>query len=510
MRTATHVLILLLLFSAGERLRAQEQSASEGLPRVGLFLEHEDIRYFHLFEYNRDVRTATFTPRADHGLDCVLRTEETEARFTFDSTEYAALALWIEDFERITESKSSISAYLTGRGDMQLQLATRRLLEAGVLPPARPQRDSCQPLQLRLRYGDRMEARLLTLRDSTLALWTGDLPYDYRDTGGQLRLYHTSEIDSIFLPYTESTASERLTSWMIGTLAGMFVMAEVSRNASEGPGGSGNSPTGLATGVLVGGLLGGLPALALTGSVVGQHDGWRMEDRPWEETREELLPYRCSPVSPPELRARFVSDVRPRYPQRETPPEPPASTADWDAPFAAGVEMQLHLYNARSRPYSVLPGVSLAWQLPVLRHDDGSHCLSLQLRGMGGLSYYGAGLALRYRPEDGLRYLAAIEYLRNNDDLGKFTSSTMSNYSRYDGFLLKDDLLRECYASVGVEYPIGSTFLALLYRFTLRGAVVEAHRFHSYDDDVINIYAPALYGGISLLLSIPFAPNDIF
>ncbi|MDT8325393.1 MAG: hypothetical protein RRA94_14870, partial [Bacteroidota bacterium] len=238
--------------------------------------------------------------------------------------------------------------------------------------------------------------------------------------------------------------------------------------------------------------------------------GFRPDDVSLAELREAIAPHDCLGPAPPEVIDAMQNDVRPRYPLRGKTEETTRQVAvRWEAPFSIGLAMNLNAYGVKSRPFGVLPGLALSWQLPLLH--DGETALALTLRGMAGISYYGGGGYLRFRQSAHLRFFAGFEYLRNNDDLGKYTVSTMSRFVRYETDVLQSRWQQESYLTVGIDVPLRTAYLTLQYRHALEAALVVAETRHTTSYVyVTNLNAPVGYGAFTVSMSAPFSLSDVF
>jgi hypothetical protein len=126
----------------------------------------------------------------------------------------------------------------------------------------------------------------------------------------------------------------------------------------------------------------------------------------------------------------------------------------WDAPLAIGIEMNVHAYDVRSRPYSVLPGLAFSARQSLLRSVDELPILSVMLR---------------------------------------------------------DEWLQETFVTVGLDIPLLTSYLTLQYRHLLQPALSESVRFSGYDyHRVTNLYAPTAYGGVAVSWTAPFSLSGIF
>jgi hypothetical protein len=491
-------------------LPVQAQDSSGGvwsLPRVGTVIDFEELRYFHFFDFNSDVEEIRLGERSAGGLQLTLMLPDSKGEVTLDSLNTRVLLRWLEEFESISASGESVIQYFIADGDTLLAKAASRMVNTGMLP-FKLKKPACQPCTFLLRDGMRSEGYVLAARDSMIALWTGSEPYAWRAVQEKLILRHMSEIDSVLLPASISSTRHRITYWLFGALTGMLVLSESTRNAYDGPGGSGSGTTSLTVGLLFGSVVGWLPSLG--GNI--DAPGWRPEDRSWEDLQDALEENGCTGPPPPEVLDALRTVVPHRLPLRPPAASPSALVqVQWDAPLAIGIEMNVHAYDVRSRPYSVLPGLAFSARQSLLRSVDELPILSVMLRGSAGIPYYAIGAYLQYLPTDRLRYFLGIEYISNNDDLGEYSSSTMSNSQHWETTYQRDEWLQETFVTVGLDIPLLTSYLTLQYRHLLQPALSESVRFSGYDyHRVTNLYAPTAYGGVAVSWTAPFSLSGIF
>jgi hypothetical protein len=497
-------LLFLALIGCCQPAFGQEADDSGGLPRVGTLIDRSELEYFHLFAYNKGLEMVWVGTRDAEGQQLTLTSDGAESTVRLDTLQLAVLRHWLQSFEGVCASGLTTAGYFADSTRPLLTKAAGRLIHAGMLPEVPPQRSSCPAVRLLLRDGSRFDGHVMAMRDSVIAFADtrpSQLPVDRR-----ISIRHVTEIDSVLVSHSVASVPHRVTYWLLGGMVGMLIVSEASRNSSEGPGGSGSPPASLTGGMLLGGLVGWITSLA--GNV--DTPGFRPDDVSLAELREAIAPDDCLGPAPPEVIDAMQNDVPPRYPLRGKTEEIARQVAvRWEAPFSIGLAMNLNVYGVKSRPFGVLPGLALSWQLPLLR--DGDRAVALALRGMAGISYYGGGSYLRFRQSSHLRFFVGFEYLRNNDDLGKYTVSTMSRYVKYETAMQRERWQQESYLTVGIDVPLRTAYLTLQYRHALEAALVVAETRHNTSYVyVTNLRAPVRYGGFAVSMSAPFSLSDLF